>query len=176
MFKSIVFFILSLLCGSSFAQTFYDTARVISSQPLNQQVQRQYCNQNAQSNTQQQNSQRNSNAGAGAVIGGIAGALIGNTVGQGNGKVAATALGGIVGAMSGDRMEQQSNNNGSYGTFGGNGYGTFSGNTNQQCTTRLENVQVGFLVTYEYMGRQMQTQLQYDPGQTIRIAISIQAQ
>ena len=41
----------------------------------------------------------------GTTLGGLAGALVGNQVGQGNGKVAATALGAVVGAQAGNFIE-----------------------------------------------------------------------
>lgn len=154
------------------AQTgvFYDTAHVTNVQPLTQQVPIQDCSQQTQQPQVygQQNPQPRSNNGS--LIGGIAGALLGNTVGKGNGKVAATAVGGIVGAITGDRLENQQPQ--PYSNGNNNGYN----NGYSSCVTRYVDQQVGYLIFFEYQGRQGSKRMSYNPGQTVRVAVSVDPQ
>ena len=97
---------------------------------------------------------------AGEVIGGVAGALLGSQVGGGSGNKAATAAGGIVGAIVGDRVA----------------------NPDQPHTEQVERcrqveasreVIKGYNVTYRYNGQDISTTLPYQPGQTIRVGVSV---
>lgn len=131
-----------------------DTARVISSVPVIQQVAvpRQVC-------TTQQVTVPGQRSGAGAAMGAIAGGAIGNSIGESSGRAAATLLGLVGGAMLGDRIE---------------GGGAPSVQNVQQCTTQTfyENRTIGYNVVYEYAGKQYQVQLPQDPGPTVRIQIT----
>lgn len=85
---------------------------------------------------------------AGTVIGGIAGALLGSRVGDGNGRLAATALGAVTGAMSGDRLTQRYSQ------------------PQQACrwVQRVEQQVSSYRVTYAYQGDQYEAFLPYDPS------------
>lgn len=96
----------------------------------------------------------------GAVVGGVAGALLGSQVGGGSGNKAATAVGGIAGAVIGDRVA----------------------NPDQQRTEQVQRcrdvsdsreVIKGYNVTYRYNGQDISTTLPYQPGSTVRVAVSI---
>lgn len=141
--------------GAAFAQE--EVGRVISSTPVVQQVpvQRQVC-----SNQPVAVAQPAPSSGAGAVIGGIVGGLLGNTVGGGMGRAAATGLGVVAGAAVGNNLEQR------------NGYYAQPG-VAQQCAvqTTYENRTVAYNVQYEYAGRTYNTQMAYDPGQTVRLSV-----
>ena len=108
-----------------------------------------------------------SNAGsgrgiAGSVIGGIAGALLGNQVGQGNGRTAATAVGAVTGAIVGDRVQNNSN-------------ARDDGRDVRRCHTvdHWEERNAGYRVVYEYAGHKETAVLPYDPGNTLKVRISV---
>jgi uncharacterized protein YcfJ len=131
-----------------------DVGRVLSSQPILQQVAvpRQVCS-TQQVEVQQQKS------GAGAAMGAIAGGAIGNSVGRGSGNVAATMLGIVGGAVLGDRIE---------------GAPPSHLENVQHCSTQnfYESRTVGYNVTYEFGGHRYSVQMPNDPGRTIRVQVS----
>ena len=92
-------------------------------------------------------------SGAGAVVGAIAGGLLGQAMG-GNGP--ATAAGAIGGAILGGQAETSRN----------------AASTACRTETSTENRLVGYLVTYEFAGKQYTAQLPQDPGETIALQIA----
>lgn len=147
--KKIALGLVGLVAFAANAQQ--EVGRVISSTPVIQQVAvpRQVCN--APQPVQRQSS------GGGALIGAVVGGLLGNTIGHGGGRAAATGVGVIAGAAVGDRIEGQG-----------------QPQVAQQCYTQTyyENRTVGYNVMYEYAGRQYNTQLPYDPGQSIQLQVT----
>lgn len=137
--------------GASFAQ---DVGRVISTQPVIQQVSvpQRICS-NQQIEVQQQKS------GAGAVMGAVAGGAIGNQIGRGAGNAAATMIGIMGGAILGDRVE---------------GAPATQLQTVQNCTLQntLENRTIGYNVVYEFGGKQYSVRMPNDPGATIPLQVS----
>jgi len=96
----------------------------------------------------------------GSIVGGLAGALLGSQVGGGNGKRAATAAGGIAGVLIGDRVANPDQP------------------TSQQVercrdVENFRQVVKGYNVTYRYNGRDVSTTLPYDPGNTVRVSVSL---
>jgi uncharacterized protein YcfJ len=155
---------ISLLCMSaaSFAAAsadFDDYARVVSVTP---QVE-QYNQPLQECRTEyMQTPQRQSRGVGGSIVGGIAGGILGNQVGGGNGRTAATALGAITGAIVGDRMENNDNN-------------MVAEQPVRHCRT-VDNWQSrpnGYAVTYEYHGRTYTSVMPYDPGERVRLRVSI---
>jgi uncharacterized protein YcfJ len=154
---------LFVLAAASLSQAadFEAYARVISVTPRVEQVNhpRQECH------TEYVNVQRQqrSNDVSGGIIGGIVGGLLGNQVGGGNGRTAATAAGAITGALVGDRMQNQDNNV------------TTSEQPVRQCRTvdSWEQRTVGYQVTYEYAGRTQTSMMSYDPGQQLRLQVTL---
>jgi len=146
--------ILSVALASTGVALADDVGRVLSSQPILQQVAvpRQVCS-TQQVEVQQQKS------GAGAAMGAIAGGAIGNSVGRGSGNAAATMLGIVGGAILGDRIE---------------GAPSSRLENVQHCATQTfyENRTVGYNVTYEFGGRHYSVQMPNDPGPTIRVQVS----
>ena len=136
------------LCASVSAQS-EELGRVISSSPITQPVnrQQQVCNG-------QQGGYAAPKSGAGAIMGAIAGAAIGNSIGKGTGRVLATGVGMMGGAMVGDQIEGQ-------------------GQPQQQCNvqTITEYQVVGYMVRYEYNGKQYSGQFASDPGQYVRLQV-----
>lgn len=130
-----------------------ETARVISSTPITQQVTvpRQICSE-TQILVQQPRS------GAGATVGALAGGILGSQLGRGSGRTASTALGLIGGAILGDQLEGQP---------------APVARTANSCTQQItyENRVVGYNVVYEYAGRQYTTQMNSDPGPQLSIQV-----
>lgn len=100
---------------------------------------------------------------AGAVIGGAAGGLAGAQVGKGNGKTTATAVGAIAGSMIGDRVQNPQP---------GSGY---IAQPAEQCRTVEvpRDIIKGYTVVYRYNGHDVTTTLPYDPGNTVRVGVSL---
>lgn len=142
------------------AAEFEDTARVLNVTPQVEQVNqpRQECR------TEYVTTQRQQQRGVGgSIVGGVAGGLLGNQVGNGNGRTAATAAGAIVGAIVGDRME---NNQGG---------AVVEQQPVQRCYT-VDNWQTrnnGYSVTYEYHGHTYTAAMPYDPGERMRVRVSV---
>ena len=157
--------VLMMVCCASvfsvYAGEFDDTAKVLSAHPQMERVNqpRQECK--VETVTVQHQPQRGI---GGSVLGGLAGALIGNQVGGGNGRTAATAAGAIAGAVVGDRME---NNN--------SGSGTVSEQQVRNCymVDNWQSRATGYSVTYDYRGRTYTTVLPYDPGQRLKVRVSV---
>ena len=153
------------LCALPLAQAaeFEDFGRVVRVQPRVEQIRtpRQEC----RTEYQQVPVQQQRGAG-GSVVGGIAGALLGSQVGSGSGKVAAAAAGAIAGAVVGDRVEN-------------NGRQDYNGVQEQavrQCriVDAFESRTSGYDVTYEYRGQNHTAFMQRDPGNRVRLRVSVE--
>jgi len=152
------------ICALPLAQAgdFEDFGQVVRVQPRIEQVRtphRECRTDYVQAPVQQQRSQ------GGTVIGGITGALLGSQVGGGNGKVAAAAAGAIAGAMVGDHVDNDGRN------YGG---------TQEQAVQRCRNVDAveqrtnGYDVTYDYRGHSYTTVMSRDPGERVRLRVSVE--
>jgi uncharacterized protein YcfJ len=150
------------------AAEFEDFARVVRVQPRVEQVRqpREECRtEYVQVPVQQQAQGRSA---GGSIIGGIAGALIGNQVGGGSGRTAATAAGAIAGAIAGDRMEN-------------NGRVVDQPQQVQEQAVRQcrmvdswESRTTGYEVTYDYRGHTYTSIMARDPGQRVRLRVSVE--
>jgi uncharacterized protein YcfJ len=152
----------ALLCLGSLsiagAADFDDYARVVSVSPQYEQYNQpqQECRTDYVQQVQPQ-----ARGMGGSIIGGIAGGILGNQVGGGNGRTAATAAGAIAGAIVGDRMENNNN--------------VVTEQPVRHCRT-VDNWQTrtnGYAVTYEYHGRNYTSIMPYDPGERVRLRVSI---
>ncbi len=104
------------------------------------------------------------------VLGGIAGAVLGSKVGNGSGRYVGTAVGSMVGGMAGRSIydSSQRNRQAQTGTVrvcdpepvNGRYYGS---------DERVD----GYDVTYEYAGRTYRTRTSYNPGDRIRVRVSV---
>jgi len=144
------------------AADFEDFGRVVRVEPRVEQVRtpRQECRTDyVQVPVQQERS------AGGGIVGGIAGALLGNQIGSGNGRVAATAAGAIAGAMVGDRVD---NRNGQPSSV--------QEQAVRQCRTveAIEQRTAGYNVTYEYRGQTYTSLMNSDPGNRVRLRVSVQ--
>ena len=144
---------------------YQDRARVISVAPQFERVNtpRQDCRTEYVRESYYETPQRSI---GGAVIGGVAGGLLGSTIGRGNGRVAAAAVGAGVGAIVGDRVDNNRN-----------GYGRERVATRpvESCVTvdNWSQVPAGYLVNYEYNGRQYTTVTERDPGRFIPVQVVV---
>ena len=104
----------------------------------------------------------------GAIIGGVTGGLLGSTIGRGNGRVAAAAVGAGVGAIVGDRVD---NNRG----YNNRGRERVETRLVESCVTvdNWHQVPAGYLVNYEYNGRQYSTVTDRDPGRFIPVNVQV---
>lgn len=153
------------VCALPLAQAgdFEDFGQVVRVQPRIEQIRtpRRECRTDyVQTQVQPQRSQ------GGTVVGGIAGALLGSQVGSGNGKVAAAAAGAIAGAMVGDHVEND----------GRGGYAGTQEQAVQRCRTveSMEQRTNGYDVTYDYRGHTYTTVMPRDPGNRIRLRVSVE--
>jgi uncharacterized protein YcfJ len=150
------------------AVEFEDFGRVVRVQPRVEQVRmpRQECRtEYVQAPVQQYSQQRSA---GGSIIGGLAGALIGNQVGGGTGRVAATAAGAIAGAVVGDRVDNDGRNY--------NQPQQMQEQAVRQCRNvdQYESRTNGYEVTYDYRGRNYTTVMPRDPGQRVRLRVSVE--
>jgi uncharacterized protein YcfJ len=155
--KSLCALSLLSLCSSVYASELVDTARVISSTPVYDRVnepRRECWNENVQSAPKERTL-------GGAVLGGIAGGILGNQVGGGNGQTVATAAGAIAGAVIGDRMANPDQ--------------PARTEQGQRCrdVDNYRDVIKGYTVTYRYNGKEATTTLPYQPGDTLKVGISV---
>ena len=142
-----------------------DRARVISVAPQFERVNqpRQECRTEYVRESYYEAPQRSL---GGAVIGGVAGGLLGSTIGRGNGRVAAAAVGAGVGAIVGDRVD---NNRQGYGRE------RVATRPVESCVTvdNWHQVPAGYLVNYQYNGRQYSTVTERDPGRYIPVHVAV---
>lgn len=145
------------------AADFEEFGRVVRVSPQVEQVNRprQECRTEY---VQVQQPQQARSAG-GSIIGGIAGALIGNQVGGGSGRTVATAAGAIAGAVAGDRVDNANQPQGGV-----------SEQAVRQCRTvdHWESRTNGYEVTYDYRGRNYTSIMSYDPGERVKLRVSVE--
>lgn len=155
--------VFALASGAALAEQHYDQARVISATPEYDRINapRQECHDEPMPSRPYYRS--GERAYGGSIIGGITGALVGNQIGRGHGKEAATALGAITGAMVGDRL-QNSND-------------SWEPRVERRCRDigRWENRLAGYRVVYEYGGHRYATIMANDPGNYVRVRVSVDA-
>ncbi|MBB5018394.1 uncharacterized protein YcfJ [Chitinivorax tropicus] len=161
-----------LVAAPSFAEPFTDYARVRSAVPEYERVNRprQDCSTEYlyDGGGRRATSVREDRSYGGAVIGGIAGGVLGNQVGKGHGREAATAAGAVIGALIGDRMDN-------------NGDRIVEQNYRDEprevrrCRTidNYESRITGYRVTYEYAGQRYTTIMPNDPGNRMRVRVSV---
>ncbi len=157
--------VLMVSSHAAFADTeFVDRARVIAVAPQLERINqpRQECHTEYVRESVYEPASRSN---TGAVVGGVAGGLLGSTIGRGTGRIAAAAVGAGLGAIVGDRVGNQ------------NAYGNERTVTRpvEQCVTvdQWQTVTTGYLVNYEYQGRQYSTLMDRDPGPSIDVSVLV---
>lgn len=141
----------------------YAWARVTDVQPIVRVVRtetpRRECYTEEVTRTGQQRNPTGSTL-AGAVIGGV----VGNQVGSGSGRRAATAAGALIGAGVGSSSANRAN-------------ATPQTTVEQRCNVYTEFHEEervdGYRVSYEYGGAAYVTRMARDPGDRIRVQVSV---
>jgi uncharacterized protein YcfJ len=104
----------------------------------------------------------NNNA-AGTVIGAIVGGVLGHTVGKGDGRKAATVAGAVVGGAVGHGVASQDDR--------------YASATERNCVMVQDAADerriVAYDVQYRYRGDVYMSRLDYDPGERMRVRVSI---
>ena len=104
----------------------------------------------------------NNNA-AGTVVGAIVGGVLGSTVGKGDGRKAATVVGAVAGGAVGNGIAR-------------NGDRTYEG-TETRCrdvsSVSEQRRIAGYDVEYRYRGEVYVSRLNYDPGERLRVRVSV---
>ncbi|MBD8526303.1 glycine zipper 2TM domain-containing protein [Pseudomarimonas arenosa] len=102
----------------------------------------------------------------GTIVGAIIGGAIGNQVGKGNGRKAATVAGAVIGGAIGRDIDK--NNGGPDRRYS---------STEQRCRTveveREDRRIAGYDVEYNWKGDVYMSRLNYDPGNKLRLRISV---
>lgn len=106
--------------------------------------------------------QQDNNHTGGTVLGAIVGGVLGSTVGKGDGRKAATVAGAVAGGAVGNRVSAAHDR--SY--------------TTQQTVCQPVNYPpqqqiVGYDVEYRYRGDVYMSRLPYDPGERLRVRITV---
>jgi len=104
----------------------------------------------------------NNNA-AGTVIGAIVGGVLGNTVGKGDGRKAATVAGAVVGGAVGHNVASQDDRY----------YSAPERHCRMVQDAAEERRIVGYDVQYRYRGDVYMSRLDYDPGERVRVRVSV---
>lgn len=103
------------------------------------------------------------NNAAGTVIGAIVGGALGNTVGKGDGRKAATVAGALVGGAIGNNTARRDDR--------------YYSSTETRCRTVEDRVSerriIGYDVQYRYRGDVYMSHLDYDPGERMRVRVSV---
>lgn len=101
----------------------------------------------------------------GTVIGAIVGGVLGNQVGSGSGRRAATVAGAVIGGAVGNNVDR---NNESGRTYEG---------VERHCRPVDGGYEqrriVGYDVEYRYRGEVYMSRLDYDPGDRLRVRVSV---
>jgi len=103
------------------------------------------------------------NNAAGTILGAIVGGALGNQVGKGDGRKAATIAGAVVGGAVGNNVARRDD--------------AYGAQTETRCSTvnemYTERRIVGYDVQYRYRGDVFLSQLDYDPGERMRVRVSV---
>ncbi len=102
---------------------------------------------------------------AATLLGAVIGGVLGNTVGKGDGRKAATVAGAVAGGVIGNQVSQPDD------TAAGDGV-THCVPAAQQ-GGRTERRIVGYDVEYRYRGESYVSRMNYDPGERLRVRVSV---
>lgn len=97
----------------------------------------------------------------GTVIGAVVGAALGNQVGKGDGRTLATVAGAVAGGMIGNRIARDQG-------------AQDPGQDCEMVDVQRERINVvGYDVEYMYKGEKYMSRLPYDPGNRLRVRVSV---
>ena len=161
------------------AAQFEEYGRVIRAQPRTEQIRQpreecrtEYVQVPSQYAQQSQYGQHQRSPG-GAILGAIAGGIIGNQVGGGSGRAVATAAGVMAGAVAGDRLSNQ-NRPVDQGQYAQSQYPQEQAVRQCRMVDAYESRTTGYDVTYDYRGRSYTSFMQRDPGDRVRLRVTVE--
>lgn len=102
------------------------------------------------------------NTTAGTVLGAVVGGVLGNTIGKGDGRKAATVLGAVAGGAVGNRASDQ-----------GGDYDSTQTRCRTVSSVSEQRQIIGYDVEYRYHGDVYVSRLSYDPGDRLRVRVSV---
>ncbi len=102
------------------------------------------------------------NSTVGTVLGAVVGGVLGSTVGKGDGRRAATVAGAVAGGAVGNRSTQ------------GRDYDSVQTRCRNVSTVNERRSVTGYDVEYRYRGGVYMSRLDYDPGERLRVRISVE--
>jgi uncharacterized protein YcfJ len=105
---------------------------------------------------------RDNNHTGGTVLGAIVGGVLGNTVGKGDGRKAATVAGAVAGGAVGNRVSAAHDRD----------Y-TTQETVCQPVAYAPQQQIVGYDVEYRYRGDVYMSRLPYDPGERLRVRVTV---
>lgn len=148
------------------ADSEYDYARVLDAEPIVRYVTVRVPQRECWDEEVWVDDRRHGGTAGATIAGGLIGGVIGRQIGGGSGRDAMTLVGTLVGsAIANDRARAREG--------GGDGYY----DTVRRCETRdavREERRVdGYRVTYLYNGKEYTTRTRHDPGDRIRVRVSV---
>jgi len=164
--------VLALLAGGVHAQdvrpqgnddnSHYGWADVLRADPVQAVVRTTVPQQQCQDQTVVQ--QNPGNTTGGTILGAVVGGVLGNTIGRGGGRALSTAVGAVAGGAVGGQVAAN------------------SGSQTAQTVTSCRQVNaisdqrriVGYDVEYRYRGEVYTSRLTYDPGERLRVRVSVE--
>jgi uncharacterized protein YcfJ len=170
----------SALAPAAFADSFPDTARVVSVRALTERipVSREECWNDRQRGYEERRVVRSDTGaaiGPGTVLGAVVGGVIGHQFGNSSGgRDRGTAAGAVVGGLVGNQVDRDR------GVVGGSRESVeiervpVERNV-ERCRTvnEVREASIGFDVRYEYRGHQFTTRLPYDPGRSLPVRVDV---
>jgi uncharacterized protein YcfJ len=102
------------------------------------------------------------NSTAGTILGAVVGGVLGSTIGKGDGRKAATVAGAVAGGAVGNRVSDH-----------GGSYETTQTRCREVSTVSEQRQIMGYDVEYRYRGEVYESRLNYDPGERLRVRVSV---
>lgn len=102
------------------------------------------------------------NSTASTLLGAVVGGVLGHTIGRGEGRVAATVAGAVAGGAVGNHVSDP-----------GGTYQSTQTECQQVNTVTQQRSIVGYNVEYRYHGDVYMSRLSYDPGDRLRVLVSV---
>ena len=154
---------------STSRQAHYDYARVVDVDPIVRQVRVETPVRECWDEQRERRYDRRRGSKAGNVIAGtIIGGVIGHQFGSGRGNDAMTVVGSLLGAAIGADSDDSKHRSSGYRTE------TYPV---ERCDiryeTRTEERIDGYRVTYVYNGQTLTTRTNYDPGERLKVRVSV---
>ncbi|KRE89607.1 hypothetical protein ASG87_04590 [Frateuria sp. Soil773] len=102
------------------------------------------------------------NSTAGTLLGAVIGGVLGNTVGKGDGRKAATVAGAVAGGAIGNGVSRR-----------GGDYQDTETHCRDVSSVSEQRRLTGYDVEYRYHGEVYVSRLNYDPGERLRVRVSV---